>query len=66
MRLVSLVSAWPAPPPLLSARTPLSGLPLSLCVRPPFAPGTAKVVTVHDLIPKPLPGPAPQGPGKCV
>lgn len=61
MRLVSLVSAWPAPPPQLSARTPLSGLPLSLCVRPAVCARDSQGGDRPRPDPQPLPGPAPQG-----
>jgi len=57
-----LVSAWPAPPsPVICAHSVVRSTTVLMCYAPPFAPGTAKVVTVHDLIPNRLPGPAPQG-----
>src|SRR5262244_24565 len=61
MRLVSLVSAWLAPPPQLSARTLLSGLPLSLCVRPAVCSRDGQGGDRPRPDPQPLPGTTPQG-----
>ena len=55
MRLVSLVSAWPAPPSSYLHELRCQVYHCPYVYAPPFAPGTAKVVTVHDLIPNRCP-----------